>query len=92
MDTSDHNRVELTLWTRIEEIQGQEEVDTRACIKEKGMYGLLHWCKKPGVWERALECEGIEVSVRNVERILQIPAEECNAFFHLIVSYLISNR
>jgi hypothetical protein len=67
MDTSDHNRVELTLWIRIEEIQGQEEVDSRACIKEKGMYGLLHGCKKTGVWERALECERIEAPVRNVE-------------------------
>jgi hypothetical protein len=90
MDAVDCTQQELISCDRIEEVQGQEKVDTGACTK--GMR-CMDYCIIVE-YRRFGKCYGSAMSLRclseKLKVILQIPAEECNAFMHLKASCSVS--
>lgn len=86
----DCTQQELISCDRIEEVQGQEKVDTGACTKRMR---CMDYCIIVE-YRRFGKCYGSAKSLRCLSEmlkvILQITAEECNAFMHLKASCSVS--
>lgn len=83
MDGLDCIRHELTCRDRIEEVQGQEEINATTCVNRKMciFYGIV--VQKPAFGKRHGSAKSLGWLLEMQKVILQIPAAECNAFAHL---------
>ncbi len=83
MDGLGYIRQELTSGDRIEEVQGQEEINATTCINRKRciVYGIILQKQAFGKGHGSAKSSGCLLEMQKV--IPQIPATECNAFAHL---------
>jgi hypothetical protein len=83
MDGLDWIKRELTYGDRIEEVQGQEEINATTCINRKLciVYGII--VQKSAFGKRHGSAKSLGWLLEMQKVIPQIPAAECNACAHL---------